>query len=78
MGVLSTVNSAIAQDEQPQRVVTDIGVFFVVGDQWINEEQILSSDPNVRGSKPAQVVLWPDGVIPIVFDKDLPASVRDT
>lgn len=70
----------------PVVVKVDHQKFVVVGDQWINKKQFEQSerslqnpyDPiSTRGSKPAKVVLWEDGVLPIEFKKDVEPFLQE-
>jgi hypothetical protein len=70
---------------QDLRVTTD-GAFVIVGDQWINKDQFEQSEKSLkspydpistRGSKPAKVELWEDGVLPIEFKKDVEPFLQE-
>jgi len=62
------------------------GEFVVVGDQWINKSQFEQSVMSIAlpynpisamGFKPAKVVIWQNGVLPIQFKDDVPKYLQN-
>src|SRR5690348_6603558 len=65
-----------SHNNKPNTVVTDEGKFVVVDDQWIDADLFEESQFGIMGQKPSKVKTWPGGVLPLVFDKNVPQNVR--
>src|SRR5690554_2844990 len=59
-------------NQKPTIISIPEGDFVVDGDQWIDLKKFKASQASILGAMPVNVEPWPDGILPIVFDKDIP------
>lgn len=57
---------------------TSEGDFVISGDQWIDAAFFSDGTVGTLGAKPSEVRVWPEGVLPVVFTRDVPKALRNT
>jgi hypothetical protein len=62
-----------AYDPSVETVKIDNQTYYVFGDMLVD---IPAKAPRILGAKPLKVELWPEGIIPFEFAKNVPANVQ--
>lgn len=61
-------------------VIVDGDKFYLMGDLLVDSRIALASEEAERklGARPAKVILWEDGVLPIVFKNNVSSDLKET
>ena len=76
--ILAAIIGQASDALEPVKI--DSTKFVVIGDMLIEQNTVAmahdSNDPDTLGARPLKVVLWTDGVLPIVFAKHVDQETR--